>query len=84
MKNSIYQKASKEPQSAMEATKHFIQILDANYEKANLRDIVRNNCAHLSAPEQSLLLELLQDFEELFDGTLDDWDCEHVSLQLQE
>ena len=61
---------SKEPQSALEATKRLKQILDVNDEKANPRDIVKNNCTHLSAPEQSLLLELLQDFEELFDGTL--------------
>ncbi len=28
------------------------------------------------------MLKLLQEFEELFDGTLGDWDCNPVSLQL--
>ena len=37
--NSIYQERSKEPQSTLEATKRLIQILDAKYEKADLREI---------------------------------------------
>ncbi len=57
---------SKEPQSTLEATECLMQILDANYEKANLRDIVKNMCTHLSATDHSTLLELLQDFEVFF------------------
>eukprot|EP00804_Cyclotella_cryptica_P009909 CCRYP_014161-RA/>CCRYP_014161-RA protein AED:0.44 eAED:0.76 QI:0/0/0/1/0/0/3/0/203 len=53
MNNSIYQETSKEPQSMLEATKHLIKILDAKYEKADLRAIVRDNCTHLSGPEQA-------------------------------
>jgi hypothetical protein len=30
------------------------------------------------------LLKLLQEFEELFDGTLDDWDCNPVLFGLKE
>eukprot|EP00804_Cyclotella_cryptica_P005789 CCRYP_000098-RA/>CCRYP_000098-RA protein AED:0.35 eAED:0.59 QI:0/0/0/1/1/1/2/0/492 len=84
MNNSIYQETSKEPQSTVEATKRLIKILDAKYEKADLRAIVKDNCTHLSGPEQARLLELLQDFEELFSGKLGDWDCKPVSLQLKE
>eukprot|EP00804_Cyclotella_cryptica_P017417 CCRYP_016643-RA/>CCRYP_016643-RA protein AED:0.05 eAED:0.05 QI:1387/-1/1/1/-1/1/1/282/1119 len=84
MNNSIYQETSKELQSALEATKRLIKILDAKYEKADLRAIVRDNCTHLSGPEQARLLELLQEFEELFSGKLGDWDCKPVSLQLKE
>ena len=85
MNNSIYQSMSKEPQSMLEATKCLIQILDAKYEKADLMAIVKDDCnKHFSAPEHASLLELLQEFEELFDRTLDDWDCEPVSLQLKE
>eukprot|EP00804_Cyclotella_cryptica_P022857 CCRYP_005057-RA/>CCRYP_005057-RA protein AED:0.35 eAED:0.36 QI:0/0/0/1/0/0/2/0/611 len=84
MNNSIYQDTSKEPQSTLEATKRLIHILDAKYEKADLRAIVKNNCTHLSVPEQTKLLELLQEFEELFSGKLGDWDCKPVSLQLKE
>eukprot|EP00804_Cyclotella_cryptica_P023072 CCRYP_000324-RA/>CCRYP_000324-RA protein AED:0.44 eAED:0.44 QI:0/-1/0/1/-1/1/1/0/215 len=84
MNNSIYQETSKEPQSTLEATKRLIKILDAKYEKADLRAIVRDNCTHLSGPEQARLLELLQEFEELFSGKLGDWDCKPVSLQLKD
>eukprot|EP00804_Cyclotella_cryptica_P015316 CCRYP_005412-RA/>CCRYP_005412-RA protein AED:0.35 eAED:0.35 QI:0/0/0/1/0/0/3/0/568 len=52
--------------------------------KADLRAIVKDNCTHLSVPEQTKLLELLQEFEELFSGKLGDWDCKPVSLQLKE
>ena len=84
MNNSIYQDLSKEPQSTLEATKRLIYILDTKYEKADLRAIVTDNCTHLSNPEQAKLLELLQTFKELFNGTLGDWDCKPVSLQLKE
>ena len=83
LNNSIYQDSTKEPQSTLEATKRLIQILDTKYEKADLRAITEN-CTHLSDPEKQSLLELLQEFEELFDGTLGDWDGEPVSLQLKE
>ena len=59
-------------QSTLEVTKPLIQILDAKYEEADLMVIIEHDCKHLSAPEQSALLELLQDFEELLDGTLGD------------
>ena len=83
LNNSIYQENTKEPLSTLEAPKRLIQILDAKYEKADLRAI-KESCTHLSNPEKQSLLELLQEFEELFDGTLGDWDCEPVSLQLKE
>ena len=81
--NSIFQENTKEPQSTLEATKHLIQILDTKYEKADLRAITEN-CTHLSETDKQKLLELLQEFEELFDGTLGDWECEPVSLKLRE
>jgi hypothetical protein len=74
LNNSIYQRMSKESQSMLEATQCHIQILDAKYEKADLRAIVNVNFnKHFGAPEKASLLELLQEFEELFDGTLGDW-----------
>eukprot|EP00804_Cyclotella_cryptica_P013866 CCRYP_002396-RA/>CCRYP_002396-RA protein AED:0.37 eAED:0.47 QI:0/0/0/1/0/0/3/0/440 len=90
MNNSIYQETSKEPQSTLEATKRLIKILDAKYEKADLRAIVRDNCTHLSGPEQARLLELLQEFEELFSGKLatratktkkKPWHCDNIHQQ---
>jgi hypothetical protein len=63
----------KEPQSTLKATNHIIEIFDAKYEKANLRAITEEDCLnHLSATEKDKLLCLLQEFEELFDGTLCD------------
>ncbi len=83
--NSIYQSTSQEPQSTLEATKCLIKILeDAKYDKANIREIKQDCLNHLSATYKDKLLNLLQEFEELFDGTLGDWDCKPVSLQLKE
>ena len=56
MNNSIYQETSKELPSTLEATKCLIHILDAKYEKADLRAIVTDNCTHLSKPDQTKLL----------------------------
>jgi hypothetical protein len=50
---------TQEPESTRNATKLVIEILDAKYDKADLPSIVKNNCAHLSTPHQSLLLALL-------------------------
>ncbi len=72
-----------EPQSTHEATKHVVQILDAKYEKADLQSVVSANCTHLSLPDQNKLLELLTEYEELFDGTLGDWNTEPVSFELK-
>jgi hypothetical protein len=37
-----------------------------------------------SVQQKDKLLKLLQEFEELFDSTLGDWDCNLVLLQLKE
>ena len=73
-----------EPKSTELATQRVVKILDANYEKANLPEIVQNNCSHLKPAEQWTLLELLEEFEDLFDGTLGDWDTKPVSFELKE
>ena len=73
-----------EPQSMQEATQRVVKILDANYKKADLQSIVSTNCTHLSLQDQNSLLELLTEFEELFDGTLGDWNTETVSFELKE
>ncbi len=45
----------------LEATKHLIEILDAKYEKANLRAITKEECLnHLSATKRNKLLQLLK------------------------
>ena len=72
------------PQSTHAATQRVVHILDAKYEKADLHTIVSTNCTDLSLQDQNKLLELLTEFEELFDGTLGDWNTEPVSLELKE
>ena len=73
-----------EPQSTQDATKHVTWILDAKYQKADLRSIVRDNCKHLSADKQKKLLQLLKKYKSLFDSTLGDWKTKLVSFQLKE
>jgi hypothetical protein len=73
-----------EPQSTQEATKHVTQILDAKYQKADLQAIVKDKCNHLSANQQKKLLQLLQKYKLLFDGTVGDWKTKPVSFQLKE
>ncbi len=62
-------------------TQHVVQILDAKYEKADIQSVVSTNCSHLSLQDQNKLLELLTEFEELFDGTLGDERTEPVSFE---
>ncbi len=78
--NSMAHKQS----SIQEATQRVVHILDSKYEKADLQSVVSATCTRLSFPDQNKLLELLTEFEELFDGTLGDWNTEPVSFELKE
>jgi hypothetical protein len=68
---SVNNYLANEPQSTLDATKRVVQILDANYAKTDLQAVVEDNCIHLSLHEQNELLDLLKDFEDLFDGIPD-------------
>ncbi len=72
-----------EQHSMHEATEQVVHILDAKCEKADLQSVVSANCTHLSLQDQNKLLELLTEFEELFDGTLGDWNTKPVSFELK-
>ena len=74
--------SSMEPSSTEQATQRVVHILDANYKKADLPEVVKT-CTHLSQHEQNELLEVLLEFEDLFDGTLGDWKTEPVSFELK-
>ena len=67
-----------------EATDRVLEILDVNYQKANLAEIVNDYSTHLSNPERHKLLELLTEFEVLFDGTLGDFKMDPISFELKE
>jgi hypothetical protein len=90
LKPSIYRvlklnsRFAQEPVSTGNTTKCTVEILDANYDKEDLPSIVKNNCTHLSMPHCNLLLALLLQFKELFDGMLRDWKLLPVSFELKE
>ena len=79
---AIYNEAL-EPLVPKAETKRTTRILDAKYEKADLHKIVGDQCKHLPKDQQYELLELLNKYEELFDGTLGDFDTTPVSFELQ-
>ena len=68
---------------AVQASERLKAILDAKYEKANLDHEV-NKCAHLTTEQQESLLELLQKYEHLFDGTLGKWKSGPYEIHLKE
>ena len=72
-----------EPSISKIATKRVTRILDAKYDKANLPEVVEDTCKHLTATQRSDLLNLLLQHEELFDGTLGDWQGEEVNFELK-
>ena len=71
------------PISTREATHRAIEILDANYEKADLPSIVDQQGKHLTTIQRNKLLRLLMKYGELFDGTLGDWQTKSVSFDLK-
>lgn len=84
MNNRIFQRMSKQPQSMLYATKCLIQILDVKYEQTDIRALLEGDCKYLSVSEQAMLLELIQEFKELLNETLGDWDCKTVYLHLKQ
>ncbi len=75
---------AQEPISTCSATKCMAVIFDANYEKADLPAIIRENWSHLKASNREKLLSGLFKFESLFDGILGDWNLLSVSFELKE
>ena len=58
--------------SIQQATSRLTEILDAKYEAADLSALV-SQMSHLSNSEKEQLLNLLNKFQDLFDGTLGKW-----------
>ena len=63
------------------STQRLVKILNSTYAKANLKQVADNE-TRLNAEERPQLLELLEYFEDLFDGMLGDWDTETIGLEL--
>ena len=72
-----------ESEAVKSATERTTKILDAHYEKADLRKIVNEECPHLDDVEKEKLLNLLMNYEILFDGTLGDFKTSPVSLEVK-
>ena len=58
-----------EPSSTQEANEIMVKFLDITYAKIDLNQVAENS-TQLNAEERTLLLSLLEDCEDLFDGTL--------------
>ena len=58
-----------------------IKTLDSNYAKEKLKQ-VDDNATQLNAEGINMLLSLLEDFGDLFDGTLGYWDNDPVDLEI--
>ena len=72
-----------EPVSTREATDILVKILYSDYAKATLKQVA-NNSTQMNDEERTQLLRLLEDSEDLFDGTLGDWDTDPVNLELNQ
>ena len=70
-----------EPIATQEATERMIKILDSNYKKANLPEVVAG-ATHLDKNQKKMLLELLIKYEDLFDGKLGTWKTDPVDFEL--
>ena len=74
---------SSEPEILREELYEATKILDANYKKADLDEVVRN-IPHLTEEQKSQVLSLLYKHQSLFEGKLGLWNTPPVSLELEE
>ena len=80
--NAIIRNSS-EPIVTEKATERLVKILDSNYHKANLIEIVAG-ATHLNEKQRRNLLAVLVKYEDIFDGTLGDWNTAPVEFELKE
>ena len=59
-----------------------VKILKITYAKVDLEQVV-DNASQLNSEERTMLLSLLEDFQDLFDGTLGNWATGPVDLELK-
>ena len=75
--------AIEESVNVKQATSRIKKILDAKYEKANLKQLVKK-LNYLTKTEQKLLLKTLRKYESMFDGTLGDYTGSKYKIELQD
>jgi hypothetical protein len=69
--------------AVQDSTERIKRILDAKYEKINIRQYVKD-IKHLTTAQQDSLAALLERHEPLFDGTLGNWKSEDYDIELKE
>ena len=72
-----------ESNTAMKLTSWMTKIAKSRYKKGNLEDVVAK-CTHLSINEWNELHQVLKAHEELFDGTLGQWNLPPKDIKLKE
>ena len=73
----------KESRPVRNATKRIKQILDAEYKKINLKSIIMN-LNYLKDKHRNSLLELLQKYKNMLDGTLGKYTGSDYTIELKE
>ena len=71
-----------DPEAVKESMERVKKILDNNYDKADLHEVVHSQ-NHLSKEEREQLEDLLGAYEDLFDGTLGCWTHPDYKLELK-
>ena len=69
-----------ETASTLESTERTVKTLDSTYTNSELKQVAYNT-TQMNFKLKTLLLSLLEGFEDLFDGTLGDWFTEPVDLE---
>ena len=79
--NKIFSQSA-EPKATAEATDRIVKILDSNYHKADLDQVIAK-ASQLTTEQKQMLLALLKKYEAFFDGTLGRcWNTEPVEIEL--
>ena len=71
-----------EPEMVKSMTSRVSSIMDNDYKKTSLADIVEGQ-SHLTSEEKQGLIQLLTRYEDLFDGTLGQWNHPDYKLELK-
>jgi len=66
-----------------EATERTKRILEAKYEAVTLQEII-DGCDHLNSDEKQELIFLLENFKDLFDGSMGTWKGEKLNIEVKE
>ena len=72
-----------DPKSVSQATTRMTEILDAKYDKADIKQVTEE-CPELSSHEKQELMKLLLQYEKMFDGTLGKWKGTPYNIHLKD